>query len=504
MQNAATYRPFAPIARPRAAAPQPPAAPARPTLPVAGFWDDAGVDEALVAARRVLAHIGVALDPRAVPASIAKGGTVGRIGVPPQALRAVGEAGVALGATLSLDPLAPLPRMWRGLQRRCDVLADVRHCVTLPGSEAHRMGHERDIVLVSQRRTERSLADWRGAEHDVDGWGRARRVAELAYRLAAADNRRVVLAVPPGRLTAGQKLLAEACDREARQQRAEGVRTVKAGLLAALLTGEAGRHPMVVVSPMSIEELSQTVAAAIGDTGPWPVVAAGERVTFYDVPPVRGADGGVDPTGILLACVAMLQRQGLSDQATGLLHALRLARAAEARMRPAGEPRLAIGADAFASAVIAHYGRHRPAPPAPALPPAEPDDEPLLPWDDEPVHGLRLRVDASAGGDEHAIREAMGQVVFAHGLEVASVRPVTADPSLLDVRVRIRLGEAPLDDKAAGAVIRAVATRFPCRLITPWRSALGGAPARPSRAAAAPVTTVIVRPTGRLPRKAIA
>ena len=88
MQSAATYRPFAPAVRPRPAAPPPPAVPARPTLPLAGFWDDTGVDEALVAARRVLAHLGVALEPRTVPATLAKGGTVGRIGVPPQALRA--------------------------------------------------------------------------------------------------------------------------------------------------------------------------------------------------------------------------------------------------------------------------------------------------------------------------------------------------------------------------------------------------------------------------------
>lgn len=499
MPNTAPLRPVVPFPRPRPTVVAAPVTPPRPTLSIACFWDDAGVDEALVAARRVLQHMGVALEPRAVPASLAKAGTVGRIGVPSQAIRAVADAGVALGATLSLDPLAPLPRMWRGLQRRCDVLADVRHCVTLPGSEAHAMGHERDIVLVSQRRTERSLADWRGADSDVDGWGRARRVAELAFRLAQADGRKVVLAVPPGRLTAGQKLLADACDREARQQRLDGVRTVKSGLLAALITGDTGREPMVVVSPMSMEELSATVTAAIGDVGPWPVVAAGERVTFFDIPPVRHESGSpIDPTGVLLACVAMLHRQGLSEPAAGLLHAIRLALAAEARMRPAGAARVHVGADALAGAVIAHYGRHRPAPAAPVLPP-EPDDEPLLPWDDEPVHGLRIRMDAGAEGATTSLREAVGQVVYPHGLEVASIRPVGEDGEYVDVRVRVRLGEAPLDDDTVGALIGAVARRFPCRLITPWRGALGGVPTRTARVSGLPVSPL--RVTGRLPRR---
>ncbi|MCU0625384.1 MAG: hypothetical protein MUF21_02705 [Gemmatimonadaceae bacterium] len=423
--------------------------------------------------------------------------------MPAQAIRAVGEAGVALGATLSLDPLAPLPRMWRGLQRRCDVLADVRHCVTLPGSDAHRMGNERDVILVSQRRTERSLADWRGADHDVDGWGRARRVAELAYRLAASDGRRVVLAVPPGRLTSAQRLLADACEREARQQRQEGVRTVKAGLLAALLSGDTGRQPLVVVSPMSMEELSSTVVAAIGDTGPWPVIAAGERVTFYDIPPVRGESASVvDPTGVLLAAVAMLQRQALVEPASGLLHALRLALAAEARMRGEDGRRLPVSADQFASAVIAHYGRHRVAPELPVASP-EIDDEPLQPWDDEPVHGLRIRMRAE--GDAASLRDAVQQLVVEHGLEVASVRPVDEDGESVDVRVRIRLGEAPLDDEHVGRVLGTIARRFRCQAITPWRDALGVTMpvTRPVRTSMVPLVAPL-RPTGRLPRKAFA
>jgi hypothetical protein len=464
-------------------------------LSLACFWDDAAVDEALVAARKVLHHLGVSLEPRAVPSSLARGGTVGRIGVPPQALDAVAGAGVALGATLGQSPLAPLPRLWRGLQRRCDVLVDIRHCVTLPGSDAHALGNDRDVILVSQRRVDRVSAAARGAEADLGGWGRARRVAELAYRLAAADRREVVLAVPPGRLTPGQKQLADACQREAQRLGLEGVRTAKAGLLAALLCGDGGARPWVVVSPMPMDELSTAVAAAIGDAGPWPVIAAGERTTFYDIPSVRGVGAGaVDPTGILLACVAMLQRQGLREPAYALLHAVRLARGAEARMRgPAGTP-LPLPADVVARTVIAHLGRHRVVGDAPIEP------APLEPWGDAPVPGLRFRV---ASGAPETLRATIGALVEPVGLEVASVRPVDEDAIAHDVRVRVRLGEAALDESTTDRLIVDVARAVgPC-LVEPWRDALGAPMARPG---AAPAAAPVARPrtTGRLVKRVAA
>ncbi len=448
MQRAVAVRPSETVSRGAVAAP------ARPALSLACFWDDAAVDEALVAARKVLHHLGVSLEPRAVPSSLARGGTVGRIGVPPQALDAVAGAGVALGATLGQSPLAPLPRLWRGLQRRCDVLVDIRHCVTLPGSDAHLLGHERDVILVSQRRVDRTGAGTRATETDLNGFGRARRVAELAFRLAAADRREVVLAVPPGRLTPAQKQLADACQREAQRLGHEGVRTAKAGLLAALLCGDIGARPWVVVSPMPMDELSAAVAAAIGDTGPWPVIAAGERTTFYDIPSVRGTTtGAVDPTGVLLACVAMLQRQGLREPAYALLHAVRLARAAEARMRTAPATPLPLHADVMARAVIAHLGRHR--------------------------------------------------VVGEPTVEVGSVEPWgTAEDAIAhDVRVRVRLGEGPLDDATVDRLIVAIAQAVgPC-LVEPWREALGGAPARPAPTPAPASSGVVARPTGRLVRR---
>ena len=325
------------------------------SLTVATLFADTMRDGLAHAVQKFLASAGIALDLRSVPASLARGGTVGRIGVPHDAAVIVEQQRVVIGATFGGDPLAPVPRLWRGLQRRADVLLDLRRSLTLPGSDAKRAGNDRDVLLVSQRILERTLRQVRSDASSADEWTRARESAEIVYRLAAAEQRTVMLVLPIGRGTAAQHSFADALERQARVHRVPAPRILKAGLLSALLSGDSTSARWLVASVMPMDELSALATEAIGDTGPWPVVSVGRGATFYDMP--MATSDAHDPVPLLLVIVHMLQRSGRAASARALTDALLVTRTAELRMREELGGELPVPTDAFLRGVLANWGR---------------------------------------------------------------------------------------------------------------------------------------------------
>ena len=298
---------------------------------------------------------GTQLDLQNIPSSLARSGTVGRIGVPHAATRVMLGRQLVIGANLGADPLLPVSRLWRGLQRRADVLADVRQSVTLPGSAAARAGNERDVVLFSQRIVDRAARrsgdDGASAYH----WSRARQAADLAYRLATTEQRELLLVRPVGRGTGAQRYFADALERKARQHRMAPPRTVKAGVLSALLSGASGGQRWLVTSVMPIDELIAMTDEAIGDTGPWPVLSIGSHASFLDLPATRTARE--HPVVGLLMLITMLQRIGHTDRARAMLEALRVTSGAVLRMEEELGTVLNVPVSSFLAGVLANWGR---------------------------------------------------------------------------------------------------------------------------------------------------
>lgn len=433
-----------------------------PELAVATLLEQPDMQSLLPSVHDFAASIGAPLDLRGIAADLARGGTVGRIGVPQAATAMMLQQRVVIGATRGGDPLAPVARLWRGLQRRAGVLVDVRQCCTMPGSAAHRAGVERDVVLFSLRVLERSAARRlpTDAADSADHWTRARQGAELAYRLAMADNRSVLLVHQVGRGTEGQQFFGDALERQARQHRLPAPRSVKAGLLSALLTGESGRERWLVVSAMSIDELSATACEAIGDTGPWPVVSLGRDATFYDMP--SSTSGAATPLPMLLVLADLLRRAGRTDAARLLMESITLTTAALTRMREELGAPLEVPADAFLRGVLTNWGR---------LPlTLAPRDRRSVDRDVQVVSGLRLRMETTL--TSAALRDAVSAALMPAGLEVASVRSLDAAPARataeFEVRVRSRLGEPPLTDEAAHALVGVLGPSLRCLGVEPW------------------------------------
>ncbi|MDZ7632804.1 MAG: hypothetical protein U5K74_16065 [Gemmatimonadaceae bacterium] len=458
-----------PFPRERAGAERPVAALPASVFTVATLLDDAHAEQVMPALLDFSRTIGAPVDWRAIPSAFARGGTVGRIGVPQEVSALMHQQRVVIGSTLGGDPLAPVARLWRGMQRRADVLIDLRACRTMPGSAADRAGIERDVLLMSQRVQERSTAKRTAARSDAesaDQWTRARAAAEIAFRLAAAEGRRLLLVLPVGRGTESQQLLTDALERQARLHRLPAPRTVKAGLLSALLTGDAGRERLLVVSVMPIEELSATACEAVGETGPWPVVSLGRDATFYDMP--QHASGELNPLPFLLVLGQVLQRGNRADLSRSLMESVTLTEAARARMvEELGAP-ITVPVDAYLRGVLTNWGRT-------SLGHAVRErrrtdrDRPL-------IAGLRLRIETSHSAA--AMREKLASALLHAGLEVASVRGADAGIdsmlSAFEVRIRSRLGEPALGDAAAEALAGALDRDLRCVAIEPWVPALTG------------------------------
>lgn len=418
----------------------------------------------LSALRALCVAIGAPLECAMIPSTLARCGTVGRIGVPAEASALMMQQRVMLGATIGADPLLPVARLWRGLQRRADVQVDVRQCTTLVGSGAERAGNHRDVLLFSQRvvdgspRRRRSIGG--AADAVAHEWSRARDAADLAYRLASAEQRRLLLVLPVGRGTDAQKYFGDALERQARVHRMSAPRTVKAGLLAALLSGDSGSERWLVASVIPIDELSAMVRESVGDTGPWPVISLGRDVTFLDMPATPTAE----PLPLLLALATLLQRNGCGDLARTLVQAALLTTSAAARMRDELGGVLHVPVDAFMQGVLANWGRVTPA--------CRPHDGRVLTRESGPVvAGLRLRVETTLSAA--AVRDTVSAALMPAGLEVASVRAADTSEArrpapAYDVRVRSRLGEPPLSDIGAEAVQKALRAAMRCLAVEPW------------------------------------
>ncbi len=438
-------------------------------LSAATLFADPGVSVMFDAVRELASSIGMPLAGCEVPAELARGGTVGRIGVPREAVTRMRAQQVLIGATVGGDPLAPVARLLRGLQRRADVLIDVRQCTTLPGSAAAASGNERDVLLLSQRTTDRAPVR-PGDTHDETAahWTRARQAADLAYRIAATEKRTPLLVLPIGRGTRAQAYFAEAMERQARLQRLPSPRTVKAGLLAALLSGEAGRERWLVASVIPIDELVAMAVETIGDTGPWPVISYGRDASFYDLPHETAA---TDPMPLLLVLVSLFFRAGHVELSRTLLHAVRTTAAAQARMQEELGMPLHVPAAGFLRGVRANWGR-QPVGSAPRIVRVAPT-----------VTGLRLRIETTLTAT--ALRESVSRVLLPAGLEVASVRGADAadraQAGSFDVRIRSRLGEPELGDDAAVALAAAFGRDVQCTAIEPLTLS-APSPDRPRRA----------------------
>lgn len=324
-------------------------------LRVAALFDDARHEQLFSALRDFCVTIGSPLQCQVIPASVAPGGTVGRIGVPRDVVAVMREQRIVVGATMGMDRYTPVTRLWRGLQRRADVLVDLRQCTTLPGSAADHAGHQRDVLLLSQRMVD-GIASRPRADSEtgsVQAWSRARQVAEMVFRIAAAEQRTVLLVLPVGRGTEMQQFLRDAVERQARLHRIAPPRVVKAGLLSALLSGEQGRERWLVASVMPIADLCAAVDEAIGETGSWPVISIGRDATFYDMPSTRGDD----PLPPLLLIATLLHRAGHTELARTLLQAVLLTTSAETRMREELGMPMAVPLEAFLRGVLANWGR---------------------------------------------------------------------------------------------------------------------------------------------------
>jgi hypothetical protein len=325
------------------------------SIAVGTLFGDPAISRAADAAFEFLSGLGKSLDRCALSASLARAGTVGRIGVPPEACSAMSAQRVMIAATFGSNPLSPIPRLWRGMQRVAGVLVDVRQCTTLPGSAAASAGFQRDVLLVSHRLRERVADAASAAAFSTDRWSRARDAAELVYRLAAAERRTVLLVLPVGRATVSQRLFADALERQARALRLPSARSVKAGLLAALLSGEGGSERWLVASVMRMDELSALTTEAIGDAGPWPVMSIGRDSTFFDMP--ASTDNTDHAVPLLLVVLYLLQQHGDPTRASALFRALLMTQTAAARMREELGTDLTIPVDAFLSGVLANWGR---------------------------------------------------------------------------------------------------------------------------------------------------
>jgi len=438
------------------------------TFSIATLLDESHHAPALQAVRDFAHSLGVPLDSQSIPTHLARTGVVGRIGVPREAGTTMLRQRVVVGATVGADPLAPVSRLWRGLQRRADVLVDMRRFRTLPGSDAAVAGVERDVLLFSQRVTERATQrrEVPAATDTADQWTRARHAAELAYRQASAEDRQLLLVLPVGRGTDAQRLFSDALVRQARLQRLAPPRVVKAGLLAALLTGEVGRERVLAASVMSIDELTAVAAEAIGDCGPWPVVSVGQRATFYDMPSAFVA--GPEPLPLLLVLATMLQRDGRGDFARQLQHSVQLTLAALMRMRDELGTAFSPPANAFLSGVLANWGR---------MPISTSSATATVP---PPVQGLRLRIATEL--DTAAVRDTVNAALLTAGVEVASVRTLDLlaerGSAMLEVRLRGRLGEPVVPDAAARALSHALVPSMRCVSLEPWSPGAPGDRAR--------------------------
>jgi hypothetical protein len=447
---------------------------------IASLFTDDRLDRDLLAMQRFASAIGAVIDCQAIPPQLAREGTVGRIGVPRDAVAMMRRQRVVLGATGGADPLAPVTRLWRGLQRRADVQVDLRSCSTLPGSQAWHAGIERDVLLLSQRLLDRGTSrKSRNPADDAAGqWTRAREAADLAYRIAAAEGRHLLLVTPVGRSTEAQQFFTDALERQARLQRVASPRVVKAGLLAALLSGDTGRERWLVASVMSIDELSAMATEAVGETGPWPVLSLGRDASFYTMP--SAVADAPEPVALLLVLEQLLQRSGRAELSRQLMASLRLTMAALARTREEFGAPLALPMDEFLQAITANWGR------APLPGPVRDRRTTDRTGDVGEVLGLRLRIESSRTAAE--IREQVTAALHASGLEVASVRSIDAaedvsGPLVYDVRVRTRLGETTLSDDAATALFRALDERVRCTAVEPWQPATAATRVRVPRSA---------------------
>lgn len=439
----------------RATAPEP--------LTIAAFLDEPTFAAPLAALQRFATGIGTSLTVDSFPIALARAGTIGRIGVPREAIDTMIRQQIAVAATLGGDPLSPASRLWRGLQRRADVMVDLRQCITLPGSTAAIAGHQRDVLLFSQRNHEGPM---RGGRTRADAgtsaeWSRARRTAEMAYAMAAAENRTLLYVTPVGRGTHAKHLLADALVRQARVQRMASPRTVKAGLLSALLSGEHGRERWLVVSTATIAELSAMVTEAIGETGPWPVVSVAPDVVFLDMPAASGAQNAT--VSLLLVIATLLQRQGNVALAQRVLQSLDVTASALLRMHDELGYAFDVPAEAFLAGVASNLGRGPATIAAPLQWNLERDDAPV-------VAGLRLRIETALPAT--TLRETISAAVMPTGLEVASVRSVEGGGvdrvAVYDVRVRGRLGEGTLSDAAALALTTVLGNDVRCVSVDPW------------------------------------
>jgi len=440
-------------------------------MAAAALFEDPVLVTMLAGVEAFSASLGAPLDCRVIPASLARTGTVGRIGVPSDATTVMLAQGLMLGATFGTDPLTPVSRLWRGLQRRADVYVDVRQYTTLAGSRADLAGNQRDVLLFSQRIIEGAARRPRlatgGADASAQEWSRAREAADLAYRLAAAEQRKLLLVLPVGRGTEAQQFFADALARQARLHRMPPARVVKAGLLAALLSGEGGSERWLVASVIPIDELSALAAEAVGDAGPWPVISIGRDVTFVDMPTTTTGD----PLPLLLVLSTLLQRSGRSDLASALLQATLLTASAVSRMREELGGTLSVPTDDFLAGVLANWGR---VPPVPAMRERRASVRVPAPV----VAGLRLRMETTLAAV--ALREAVAAALMPAGLEVASVRSVEnvmqRDFATFDVRVRSRLGEPPLGDSAAYAMASVLSEGLRCLSVEPWMPSVADRP----------------------------
>ena len=394
-----------------------------------------------------------------IPADLARGGTVGRIGVAADAVRLMQQQRLLLSSAKTADdPLSPVPRMWRGLQRRAQVLLDVQRCVTLPGSDAARRGNLRDVLLVSHRQHDRR-ATRRSGTGEVP-WGLdAQRAAELCWSIAVSEQRTVLLVEPIGRVTPAQRDFAAALCSVARAHRAPAPRSVKAGVMAALLTGDhtVSRHLLASAMPMS--ELHHTACAAVGDPGPWPVLSIGRQASFYEVVDSEGPM--TLALSMLLALVSVLERSGQPTLARTLMQSIQVSCAAAARLRDPDPADAAQQAALFLSAIRANWGRD-PNPAAVARTSGAPRAS------DSAIAGLRIRIESAL--PLHEVRERLLAAAQQAGVDMASVRRIeSADGApLYDVRVRPLLGQLELPASTVVLLTQLQAAPMQCRLVEPW------------------------------------
>jgi hypothetical protein len=431
---------------------------------------DERLDDLVRHVQTFAASISASIDSTSIPAQLARGGTVGRIGVPQVASALMLRQQVVVGTSVGADPLAPVSRLWRGLQRRADVLLDMRQCTTLPGSVASLAGVEREVLLVSQRVLERTTSRLPTPDENTaaDQWTRARESADIVYRLAVAEQRDVLLVLPVGRSTDVQRLFSDALARQARQHRMTPPRTVKAGLLSALLTGDTGRERWLVASVMPIDDLVSTAADAVGDTGPWPVISLGRSAVFCGMPELHPQS--VDPVPMLLVLEYLMRRAGQAEKSRLLLQSVRTTMAALHRTREEFGAPFEMSPRDFLQAALSNWGRVSPADVM--------RERRAMPRVGPVVSGLRLRIESPLSATD--LRAAVSASLVPAGLEVASVRsmdtPVGPASAVFDVRVRSGLGEPPLSDEAASALVRALGASVRCVAVEPWIP--GGTPDR--------------------------